>query len=323
MPPSVTMELCGELEIDDVQEAIAIEYQNAGDEKTNVMVSCEGATATVRVIGPSHPRGRIIDVDLSGVDSVALPRTIALLAAELWTAPEPQAAQKLGISDDAAGTRKGPRTPRRLYTIGVGLQNVHRHIEAGRQEGPSFASGNYEALVLRAEVPLFPSFGVFASHRRSRQQELRGHERLEKPTRWMRTEVGGYIPFYKSRLRIDLRFSMGTDRVVADDSFATYISMAVVPDYSFKSAGFDAKYAIDAKFTAATWLTVISTNNDDQEFGSPKGSRWGVGLAYEVLPGWILDGTMESTMLTENRNLKGRNYQDSSASVELGLQYRY
>ncbi len=82
-PPRVTLESCGDLRAEDILRILAAEHQNFDYSQTRVMVSCTSTIATVRVIGPSNPRGRIHQADLSSVQPVAWPRTIALIVAEL------------------------------------------------------------------------------------------------------------------------------------------------------------------------------------------------------------------------------------------------
>ena len=320
-PPGVTMELCSELDIDEVQEAIAIEYQGEDDRETMVTVTCSGATATVRVIGPSHPRGRIVDVDLSGVDSIAMPRTIALLAAELWTAPEPAetesagGAAPTGLTRDSDVKLQGP-SYRDTVQVGLGLRSTSRTLYAGRSAGQSKARGTLVAASLHVEFPLWSWFGLYGYQLLSGYHQLDGHSLDGDGIQWRRGEIGAYIPVRKSRLRMDVTGSVGFDYYSAVGE--TSSSMDVMPDYLFDTLGVDFAYPVNPKLLITGAANVMFITNRGLDAGNLSGLRWGMGLTYELQRRVQIRGEVEALWANG-----GSSYADTMTSFELGARYLY
>ncbi|MCP4444282.1 MAG: hypothetical protein GY811_02915 [Myxococcales bacterium] len=99
--------------------------------------------------------------------------------------------------------------------------------------------------------------------------------------------------------------------------------MSALPDYSYQVFGLDFSYSASRKITARGWGTALLVSNDDDEFSSPQGSRWGIGLGYDVTSHWRLDGNVEAGSVTQRSGVANCTYSDSMTALELGVQFFY
>ncbi len=319
-PPGITMELCSELDIDEIQEAIAIEYQGEEDRRTMVTVACSGTTVTVRVIGPSHPRGRIVDVDLSGVDSIAMPRTIALLAAELWTAPEPELESEGEMDTESANNSDiesaGPSYRDRVQ-LGLGFRVASRTLFSSRSDGQARASGLLVAPALHVEFPLLSWLGLYGYQLMSGYQQLDGHTRQGDGVQWRRGELGAYIPLRRKQLRIDVTGSIGHDNLSPSGSEGA-ANMDLLPSYLFDSIGIDGAYFVNSKLLVSGAANVVFITNRGSDPGSLWGVRWGMGLTIQLQDHVQLDADLEATWARI-----GSEYSDRMTSFTIAGRYLY
>lgn len=325
-PVGVTLQLCGDVNAEDVQLALAVEYQQEDLGNTMLTVRCQGDKATLRIVGPSHPRGRIADVDLEGIAPVARSRTIAVLAAELWTAPEPAApavpvptVRVTRNPELAKAPQLAPRYRGGLH-VGVAVLQSSRTISAQRFEGTFGARGSFSSIAVEADYQVAQRLGFFASASVSAPTNMGGNPELQAAVRWRRTEVGAYVPLWRKRLRVDLRFSFGTDTLTAQGVYQRNSTRVLLPRYTHGGAGLDIGLAINAKSSlVATAITQVAASTDD-EFRGPTGARWNVGYRRRLYPQVHALATFESSWLTARRP-SGPYYQDRISTLNLGLRY--
>ncbi len=323
-PAGVTLELCGDVKAEDVQAALAIEYQEEEPGSTMLTVQCRGEAATLRIIGPNHPKGRIVDINLAGIEAVAKPRTIAVLAAELWTAPEASSAPTLDLAQVApppepAKPRFGP-SYRNGITASIDIIQTHRSVYAGRTNGRFGANGNFTAVGFKADWRVFKWLGVFAGASVSSETNMAGHAELQAPVRWRRSESGFYIPVLRKRFRLDLRYSSGQDTITAQGVDVRNSFRTLLPRYSYSSFGIDMAYVINKKTNITGWGTSYKASTTDQDFSRISGTRWGMGLHYQVHDDLRAGGRIETSSLGASNPL-GDSYSDRATTAGLSLSY--
>ncbi|MCP4444281.1 MAG: hypothetical protein GY811_02910 [Myxococcales bacterium] len=97
---------------------------------------------------------------------MARSRTIALMAAEMWTAPDAESAP-VGPFEQPARSQgaevSGDSLGRNRLMLGAGLLALHRNIHTGNIR----SEGTLPALVLRMSVPLFRGLGTFCNSTRA------------------------------------------------------------------------------------------------------------------------------------------------------------
>ncbi len=322
--PGVTMESCSDVDVDELQDAISIEYQGEDDHRTMVTVVCTDSIATVRVLGPSHPRGRIVDVDIAGVDRVALPRMLAVVAAEMWTAPAVEnkqvvlGSQAREVVDSAS--EEGVLYRRRLM-MGVGLTSMHRGIQAGRSTGSVGASGSFAALSLQLDWPIWSRLGVFMKSSHSSYVRLNGLEELGEPVRWSQTELGIYVPLVRSRFRLAARAAFGRENYQTQRGVYVDPMIAVLPDYRYDAVGFDLAYQVEKDITLNSRAEALFMSNYDEDFSSPRGYRWGAGLSYDFTSHLRIDGRVEAASVSQINQGTSRAYSDVMTTLRFALQY--
>jgi hypothetical protein len=324
-PLGVTLEMCGDVKAEEVQAALALEYQEEELGNTMLTVQCRGEAATLRIIGPNHPIGRIVDVNLAGIEPVARSRTIAVLAAELWTAPEPSPPPRVALVDTVVPPV--PSTPRfgPLYrnkiSASVDVLQSHRSVYAGRSSGRFGANGNFSAIGFNADWPVFRWIGIFAGASVSSETTMAGHAELNAPVRWRRSESGIYIPVWRKRFRLDLRFSTGADTITAQGVNVRNSFRTILPRYRYSSIGTDMAYVVNEKSNITAWGTTYRASTTDTDYTSLSGSRWGLGMHYQVHSNMRAGARIETLSLSGNDYFDSNSYSDRSTTLGLSLSY--
>lgn len=327
-PAGVTLERCGDVKAEDVQAALAIEYQEEEFGHTMLTVQCRGEAATLRITGPNHPSGRIVDIDLAGIAPVARSRTIAVLAAELWTAPEPspatppglQVAVELQDTVPPAKPRFGP-SYRSDITVGVDLVQMHRSVYAGRDDGRYGANGNFTAIGFNADWRIFRWLGVFTAANVSSETNMAGHAELRAPVRWRRSETGFYVPLRTKRFRLDLRYSGGLDTITAQGVNVRNNERTILPRYKFSSFAADMAYVLNQKTNVTSWVSTYRASTTDFDYTSLSGSRWGLGMHYQLKSNVRAGARLETSSLTGDNYFSTNSYSDQATSLALSLNY--
>jgi hypothetical protein len=328
-PAGVTLEKCGDVKAEEVQAALAIEYQEEEFGHTMLTVQCRGEAATLRITGPNHPSGRIVDVDLAGIAPGARPRTIAVLAAELWTAPEPSPATPPGLQvalaiqeRDAvpAKPRFGP-SYRSDLTVGVNVIQMHRSFYAGRDDGRYGANGNFTAIGFKADWPVFRWLGVFTGASVSSETSMAGHGELRAPVRWRRSETGFYVPIRHKQFRLDLQYSGGLDTVTAQGVNVRNSERIILPRYTFSSFTANMAYVVNQKTNVTAWAATYRAKSTDDEYTSLSGSRWGLGTHYQVKKNLRADARLETASLGGDNYFTSNSYSDQATTLGLSLSW--
>jgi hypothetical protein len=330
-PAGVTLERCGDVKAEEVQAALAIEYQDEEFGNTMLTVQCRGESATLRIIGPSHPRGRIADIDLQGVEPVARSRTIAVLAAELWTAPEAplapsEASAPPSITETVERSAPAPELRsnyRSKLSAGVALVQSSRSFHAGRRNSRVGAQGDFSSLAFRADWPASRWLGLFTEASVSASSRMAGHAELDASVRWRRSEAGMYVPLVRKRFRLDLRFSFGTDTITAQGVYVRNSERTLLPRYDYLSFGVDMAYAINPKTSLVSWITSYDANTTDLDYPELTGRRWGLGLHHQLDAHLQLDARAELASLHETSDNNQLDYTDRAASLALALSYTH
>ena len=321
-PPSITLELCSDVDVDEVQRALAIEYWDDGDHrKTKVTVVCRGQTATLRIIGPDHPRGRIADLDLGSVDPVARPRTIALLAAELWTAPEadeaPAPARSVALQDEASPPPQPLDYHRDRFSFGWSQTKILRTARAvGSDKSFDFAG---EMTSLHVEVPVSSHVKLFARYGESPDSE-RMEQDPNSHVAWTYGELGFYIPLWRSllsaRLRLDLSMSIGSETTEETESTGSLVHASeVMPDLRFVTEGLRLSVAPSQQVKFFAWG---SLNQSHSGYLLPRvvGVEVGCGASYELGERLLLSAAGEVRALSGPSG-----FLDRRSSLEFAIAY--
>jgi hypothetical protein len=85
----IVIDHCNDVDADEIAQIVAVDFLRANEGKSTITISCEGEVATLRMLeaGTTKELGR--SVDLTGIDPVARPRTLAILVVELLESWEP------------------------------------------------------------------------------------------------------------------------------------------------------------------------------------------------------------------------------------------
>ncbi len=327
-PAAVTLESCGEVNAEEVQLALAIEYQEQEFGRTMLTVRCRGDVATLRIIGPNHPRGRITEVNLTGIAPVARSRTIAVLAAELWTAPEPKREEVQGptaVLVDAPNPVPARLRPkyRQSLTAGLAVLQSARRVSAQRSSGSYRAEGDFVSLAFHVDWPVFKWLGVFTKASVSSETTMAGLAVIDAPVRWRRTETGLYIPLWRKRTRVDLSYSFGTDTITSQGVYQRNSERVLLPRYNHLAAGIELAYTINKKSFVTGKGTTQHAFTTDEEYSRLTGARWGVGYHYQINSRLRADASAEAILLSDYNSSGSRSYTDTSTNVSFALSYMH
>jgi hypothetical protein len=329
-PAGVTLQFCGDVDAEDVQNALAVEYQDDELGDSMLTVHCRGESATLRIVGPTHPRGRIVDVDLRGIEAVAKSRTIALLAAELWTAPEPDsepASAPSPVGHIAEVPTPAPKpirfgpSYRHEISVGLGLVQTRRVVYAARGNQSYGASGSFTSLAFNADWPIGRWIGLFAEGSVSTETRMAGHAELQAPVRQRRSEAGFYVPLRRKRLRLDLRLSRGTDTLTAQGVYVRNSERTLLPRNTYTSFGLDVAYVINKKMNLKGWATADAAATTDADYSRVTGFRYGVGLHYQIESNLRAGATADASSLHSGHSVGTRSYSDAATTLGVSLTF--
>ncbi len=318
----VTLESCGDVNAEDVQEALALEYRG-GLLGTMVTVVCGEDSATLSVVGPSNPKGRIVLIDLTRVSAIAMPRTIALLASELWTAPEPDPAIQISsshaLSDGSISPVSRPEFGQEEARRFPSLQESYRTggtfgfalgLEGRTIERASVGYGEpkeYLSWTLSAEWAARPNFGFFAelSHANSIPENGLGRDQIAI---YDRGEMGAYVPVLSGSFRIDMRFGAGYDKQFEPN--------ALKLDYEYLEVGADFLYFMRDNFmVTGRWsYQAILDGSRNTGVAAQMGAIW-------RLRPFLLEGKW--TLSQADIEFRGEGFNKTGLRGELGLRYSF
>lgn len=326
VPLGVTLESCNDLNADELQRALELEYRGELS-GTMVTVVCAEESAHVSVVGPDYPRGRIASIDLIGVSDIAIPRTIAIFASELWTAPEADPSVQVAASSSLstsssknsleparAFTQSVSRTPslqetyRKGVSFGFGLGMEERTIGDKHYLSQTLSHG-YIGWSLSAEWAVTPTVGFFvnfghgnSSANTANYLEPKGIGIYDKG------ELGAYVPVLSGKYRLDMRFAAGYDK--------QYQPNVVKLDYEYLEVGADVRYFWrDGLMLTGIWSLQSILSNADRIR-----SRVGAGVGVRMNQ-FLLEGKF--SYINTDLQFRGREYYRSSAQLGLELLYRY
>jgi hypothetical protein len=320
-PPSLTMELCGDMDIDAVQRALELEYWSVGDNgKTKVNLSCRGSAATLRIVGPEHPLGRVTEMNLQDVDPVARPRTIAMLASELWTAPEPEPqatlSQRSPIRRDVVLVQEEPAEPidyhRDRYSFGISRSSMSRETTAIAADSQRLFYADMTGFSLRVEAPVKPYLKLFAEYGTSGDYEF---NYLPDRLSWSSAMLGATVPLARGlwtpRLRVDLVGSIGYDTMsLIDGGFQT-----ILPDFGFTTVGLSASLAVGERGKIFSSSSIYRGRTHDLDTYI-QGGDFVLGASFEMRQHFLLSASVHA------RELEGGfQYSDSHGSTNLAISY--
>lgn len=326
VPLGVTLESCNDLNADELQRALELEYRGELS-GTMVTVVCSEESARVSVVGPDYPRGRIASIDLIGVSDIAIPRTIAIFASELWTAPEADPSVQVAASGSLSKSssknstgvegRSVVRTMNRLPSLrdsyrkgvsfGFGLGIDDRQIRPVSRDMTN--SDGFIGWSLSAEWAAHPRVGVFASfgHGNSspNTSSRDGETRIGI---YDKGEIGAYVPILSEKWRFDLRVAAGYDK--------QYQPRTVKLDYEYLELGVDVRYFMrDNLMLTGVW-SLQSINQPTREIRS----RVGAGIGMRINQ-FLLEGKF--SYFDAEIEYRGEFYYRTSIQLGLELLYRY
>lgn len=326
-PPGVTMERCNEMDVDEIQRALRLEYWNEGDHsKTMVNVICREGRTTLRIVGPEYPYGRTTEIDLEAIAPVARPRTIAMLASELWTAPEPESQPETGpgaslrlgsvTQQSSASPRdelpeEGPKEYHRdRYSVSLVRTSMSRHSDASVNGGRFYADMSMTSI--RAEAPVKPYLKVFAEYGISGKSQY--NLEADQLT-WTRGELGARIPLLRAlwspRVRLDLVGSIGYDTISLEDDWM----QTVIPDFGYTRMGMRASWAWKNSAKIYGWSSMYRGRTHDIDTYI-EGGDVGWGASIEVRDNILLSGEASFRELQG-----GSDYEDSQGSASIAIGY--
>ena len=282
-PPRVTLESCGDLRAEDILGILAAEHQNFDYSRTQVLVACSPGSATVRVIGPNNPRGRILHADLSSVQPVAWPRTIALLVAELSPPPDLEAPGLV----QAQIEQKDKRTRRRKAVLGVGLQFA--------RTSSAHSSGASRTLFMplvnaNISVPVGKWVGIYGSVSLNNFARYTPKGGSELPLSMVLQEYGVFIPVSKGPLTLDVTYSIVSDRIAIGSGPVGDLHTLPQPYYGMLALGLDASMAWDERTTLVANVARGTTMHDVES-----GYSVGVGVTYHLRDAFKFEFALEHT----------------------------
>ncbi len=134
----IVIDHCNDIDADEIGSMVAADFQDANEGKSTITISCEGQIASLRLLEAGTTKELERSVDLTGIDPVARPRTLAVLVVELletWQpepaprpAPEPRAdpppVAKPAEWKSTAEVPKSAQSPslrQPIFVVGLGL----------------------------------------------------------------------------------------------------------------------------------------------------------------------------------------------------------
>lgn len=305
-PPRVTLESCGDLRAEDILRILAAEHQNFDYSQTKVMVACTSNAATVRVVGPNNPRGRILHADLSSVQPVAWPRTIALIVAELSPTPELVAPGLVAEAEQ----KEEPRV-RRKSTLGVGLLFARRsssHTSGGSRDF------SMPLVNVNVSVPVGRWIGIYGSVSLNHFATYAQDGGSEVPLTWTRQEYGLFVPVWNGPLSIEITYSLISDSTVIGMSRLSQEQRRPLPTYGMHTLGLGASLAWDSRTSIEATVASHAMSRDQES-----GYTMGLGLTYQLRDSYKLGFTLEQTGY-DGQDLSGH-YTDDYTMAGTSLTY--
>ncbi|MBL4635224.1 MAG: hypothetical protein JKY56_15260, partial [Kofleriaceae bacterium] len=255
--------------------------------------------------------------------SIAMPRTIALLASELWTAPEADPATQLSFSDSPpekvnnteVEQEKATLTSRTLQEsyrtggdFGFSLGIEDRGINRTGSYLP-YSSG-FLSWTLSAEWAARPDFGVYAalSHANSVPEDTYDSSSLSTIGIYDRGELGVYVPVLSGSWRIDMRFGGGYDK--------QYQPGILKLDYEYLEVGADVLYFMHENFVVTGLWSHLAILDGPRNTGY----KTQLGAIWRLRP-FLLEGKL--TVSHADIHFRGATFGKSTVRGELGLRYSY
>ncbi len=331
--PGVTLELCNDLDIDEVQQAVELELDGSADPETEVRITCDGNLATVSVVGPMHPKGRIVDVDLAEVTVPARSRTVALIAAELWTAPEPAPRPRFAAKPKPSRGQERWSDPRRRWQITAGLALVSRDTyskNVSQETGlidHTLHSSTSRQYRFGASGPVLPWLGVFATLDLGAFAKYSGHNSPQGHVRTDRFDIGVFVPIRKTgRLRLDIRASLGEESSETKDFFEGERTLEA-PRRSYAVVGLDGMYhlggpwALRARVDHVSAERVRNFDHSEESTSTPVGVRWGGSATYLRTNSLLFEASIETASLRPG--YRSSTYFDNTTTARIDLRYLF
>lgn len=158
----IVVDRCNDVDADEIGRIVLVEFREANEGKSTITIACVNHVATLRMLEAGTTKELYRSVDLSAVDPIARPRTLALLVGELLdpneVSPEEAHARGPGASAalrqvEVAPPPPVPRPTLRQPTLSLGLSLGF----GGRNFDYEVPAGVTDAVNLRPyNAPLAP-----------------------------------------------------------------------------------------------------------------------------------------------------------------------